>query len=299
LRARRSTAALERCAGTLRRTRGAARIRPFSRSAKALSPACDPSQAALPMKIDKSLHDDYATLTLKGEFDTFYCPALMQEVEALVERGINHLILDMRLVKFINSTALGAVIKAHKRCRAEGGDLVVAQPSPFVRDVMGKVGIDKLVTLHDSEGDATKAIIKHLNQKELAGDAPVDHEKVLIGFADEIRNKMIGGKKMLVGQMANADGHRAQFVWNGKKAGISAEQGKQLFFVGSDVNLKFQVKMIKRSFFELVAVVESVEPAGDGVRITAKFKKIGDADREALSQFAADMEFLKRQLPGK
>lgn len=252
------------------------------------------------MKIDKSLHDDYAILTLKGEFDTFYCPALMQEVESLVEHGISHLILDMRLVKFINSTALGAVIKAHKRCRAEGGDLVISQPSPLVRDVMGKVGIDKLVTLHDSEQDAVKAIIKHLNQKELVGEAPVDHEKVLITFADEIRNKMIGGKKSLVGKMANVDGHKVQFVWNGTKAGISADQGKQLFFAGSDVQLKFQVKMIKRSFFDLTAAVEGAEPAGDGgVRITAKFKKITDADRDALSQFAADMAFLKRQLPGQ
>jgi anti-sigma B factor antagonist len=252
------------------------------------------------MKIDKSLHDDYATLTLKGEFDTFYCPALMQEVESLVERGLNLLILDMRLVKFINSTALGAVIKAHKRCRAEGGDLFVAQPSPFVRDVMNKVGIDKLVTLHDSEADAVKAIIKHLNQKELAGDAPVDHEKVLISFADDIRNKMIGGKKTLVGQMANVDGGKAQFVWNGKKAGIGVDQGKQLFFVGGEVALKFQVKMIKKSFFELVTTVDAVEPTPDGsIRVTAKFKKISDADKEALSQFAADMAFLKRQLPGK
>jgi anti-anti-sigma factor len=112
------------------------------------------------MKIDKSLHDDYAILTLKGEFDTFYVPALMQDVEALVERGICHLILEMRLVKFINSTALGAVIKAHKRCRAEGGELVIAQPSPVVRDVMTKVGIDKLITLCDTEKDATKAIIR-------------------------------------------------------------------------------------------------------------------------------------------
>lgn len=252
------------------------------------------------MKIDKSLHDDYAILTLKGEFDTFYCPTLMQEVETLVERGVNHLILDMRLVKFINSTALGAVIKAHKRCRAEGGDLVIAQPSPFVRDVMNKVGIDKLVTLHDTESEATKAIIKHLNQKELAGDAPVDHEKILIGFADDIRNQMIGGKKTLVGQMANVDGHKVQFVWSGKKAGLSADQAKQLFFAGSEVQLKFQVKMIKRSFFELVGVVEGVEAAGDGaIRITAKFKKIAEVDREALSQFAADMAFLKRQLPGQ
>lgn len=252
------------------------------------------------MKIDKTLNDDYAILTLKGEFDTFYCPALMKEVEDLIERGVNHLVIDMRLVKFINSTALGAVIKAHKRCRAEGGELVVAQPSPFVRDVITKVGIDKLITMHDSEGEAVKAIIKHLNQKELTGDAPVDQEKVLITFTDDIRNKMMGGKKTLLGTMSNVDGHKVQFVWNGKKAGISTDQAKQLFFVGSDVNLKFQVKMIKKSYFELIAVVDANEQTADGsVRITAKFTKVSDSDRSALTQFADDMAYLKRQLPGK
>ena len=253
------------------------------------------------MRIDKSLHDDYATLTLKGEFDTFYCPALMEEVEDLVERGVSHLILDMRLVKFINSTALGAVIKAHKRCRAEDGDLVVSQPSPFVRDVMTKVGLDKLIDLYDTEQAATKAIVKHLNQRELAGEAPVDQEKVLVTFPDQTRNKMLGGKKVLVGKMANVDGHKVQFLWDGSKAGMSADQAKQLFFQGSDVHLKFQVKMIKKSFFEIDATSDSVEPAGDAgtVRVTAKFKKISDADREALGQFASDMAFLKTQLPGK
>ncbi|MBX3462433.1 MAG: STAS domain-containing protein [Planctomycetes bacterium] len=254
------------------------------------------------MKIDKSLHDDYAVLTLKGEFDTFYCPTLMQEVESLVERGVNHLVLDMRLVKFINSTALGAVIKAHKRCRADGGDLVVAQPSPFVREVIRKVGIDKLIAMHDTEQEAVKAIIKHLNQKELAGDAPVDSEKVLIGFPDETRNKMLGGgkrPKLLVGTMANVDGHKVQFLWSSDKAGLTSDQARQLFFAGSEVQLKFQVKMIKKSFFELLAVVDAAESAGDsGLRITAKFQKIAEADREALSQFAADMAFLKNQLPG-
>jgi anti-anti-sigma factor len=252
------------------------------------------------MKIDKTLHDDYAILTLKGEFDTFYCPALMQEVEDLVERGVNHLVIDMRLVKFINSTALGAVIKAHKRCRAEGGELVVAHPSPFVRDVITKVGIDKLITLHDTEEAAVKAVIKHLNQKELAGDAPVDQEKVLITFADEVRNKMIGGKKTLLGSMSNVDGHKVQFVFQGKKQGITGDQGKQLFFAGGDVALKFQVKMIKKSYFEVIATVDAAETTADGgVRVTAKFAKISDNDRQALGQFAADMAFLKQQLPGK
>jgi anti-anti-sigma factor len=252
------------------------------------------------MKIDKSLYDDYAVLTLKGEFDTFYCPALMQEVEALVERGVNHLVIDMRLVKFINSTALGAVIKAHKRCRAEGGELVISQPSALVRDVITKVGIDKLIAMHDAEQDAVKAIIKHLNQKELAGDAPVDQEKVLVTFPDEIRNKMLGGKRTLVGTMSNVDAHKLQFTWNGSKSGIGFDQAKQLFFNGGEIRLKFQIKMIKKSFFELSAMVDQVEASGDGgVRITAKLAKVPDSDREALSQFAADMAFLKSQLPGK
>lgn len=251
------------------------------------------------MKIDKSQHDDYAVLTLKGEFDTFHVPSLMEEVEGMVERGICHLILDFRLVKFINSTALGAVIKAFKRCRAEGGDLVIAQPSPFVRDIVTKVGIDKLITLYETEQDATKAIIKQLNQRELASDAPVDHEKVLITFADGIRNQMIGGKKTLLGTMLNVDGSRVQFVWSGKKAGISGEQAKQLFFTGSEVQLKFQIKMIKKSFFELAATCDGTEGAGDdAVKVTAKFVKITESDRAALQQFAADMAFLKNQLPG-
>lgn len=250
------------------------------------------------MKIDKSLHDDYAVLTLKGEFDTFYCPALQQEVEALVDHGISHLLLDMRLVKFVNSTALGAIIKAHKRCRAEGGELVVSQPSNFVRDVMRKVGIDKLISMYETEQEATKAIIKHLNQRELTGEAPVDHEKVLISFPDDTRNKMLGGKRALVGTMANVDGNKVQFVYNGARQGITADQGRQLFFKDSDVHLKFQVKMIKKSFFEVQGRVTEADTSGDGVRVTAAFKDINESDREALHQFAADMAFLKRQLPG-
>lgn len=255
------------------------------------------------MKIDVSLHDDFAILTLKGEFDTFYCPNLIEEVEDQIDDGVSHIILNMRLVKFINSTALGAVIKVHKRCRAEDGDLVIAQPSPFVADVIGKVGIDKLITMHETEEAAKKAIIKSINQTELAGDAPVEQQKVLITFSDDVRNQMLGAKKrakQLVGTMSNVDDNHAIFTWSGQKDDISADQAKQLFFAGSDVNLKFQVKMIKKGFFETVNHIDAVEDAGDGaVKVTAKFSKIRDADRTALKQFAEDMAFLKQQLPGK
>jgi anti-anti-sigma factor len=252
------------------------------------------------MKIDKSVHDDYAVLTLKGEFDTFYCPALQQEVESLIERGISHLILDLRLVRFINSTALGAIIKAHKRCKAEGGELMLAQPSNFVRDIVRKVGIDKLVPMFETEPEATKAVIKLLNQRELTGEAPVDQEKVLVTFPDETRNKMLAGKKTLLGSISNVDGNKITFNWNGSKQGITADQARQLFFKDSEVNLKFQVRMLKKTFFEVSGKVTACEATGDGgVKVGVVFTKISEADRSALGQFADDMAFLKRQLPGK
>lgn len=251
------------------------------------------------MKIDKNVHEDYAVLTLKGEFDTYYCPLLQEEVEGLVEQGISHLLLDMRLVKFINSTALGAIIKAHKRCKAEGGEMVISSASNFVRDVMGKVGIDRLVPVFESEADATKAIVKALNSRELAGQAPVDQEKVMITFPDDVRNQMMGGKKVLLGTMSNVDGTQVTFHWNGNKQGVNQGQAKQLFYSGSSLDLKFQVRMIKKGFFETPGKVASLEETSDGgVRVSCTFTKIGESDRSALNQFAEDMAFLKRQLPG-
>lgn len=250
------------------------------------------------MKIDKFVRDDYCILALKGEFDTFYVPSLQDEVQSLLDSGVAHVILNLRLVKFINSTALGAIIRMHKLCKAANGDLIVAQPSPFARNVIAKIGIDQLVPIYDDEEQAVKHVIKALNALELVGAAPVNQEKVMIAFPDETRNKQIGGAKTLLGTMGNVNGERIQFLWNGDKHGIPAEKGKTLFFKGSDLNLKFQVKMFKKGYFELLGRVSEVEDAGDGnVRVTVKFVAITDSDRMALTQFAEDMEFLKRQLP--
>ncbi len=250
------------------------------------------------MKIDKFVHDDYCILALKGEFDTFYVTSLQEEVESLLDNGISHIILNLRLVKFINSTALGSIIRFHKLCRAANGDLVIAAPSAFVRDIVSKVGLDQLVSVFDDEDRAVKHVIKNLNALELAGAAPLNQEKVMITFPDETRNKQIGGRKTLVASMGNVNGDRLQFTWSPARAGLSMDQAKQIFFAGGDLNVKFQVKMFKKGYFDATAKVTEVEVADpETIRVTASFADISDGDRAALGQFAEDMEFLKRQLP--
>ena len=118
-----------------------------------------------------------------------------------------------------------------------------------------------MIVLHDDEASAVNAIQEHLSKhkQEPASDAAVDQQKVLIRFPDDTRNQMIGGKKVLVGRIANVDGNKMQFLWNGTKEGFNADQAKALFFGGSEMHLKFQVKMIKKTFFEFAAEAGGVE----------------------------------------
>ena len=106
------------------------------------------------MQINVEPREDYTILHMRGEFDTFYCPLLQKEIDALLAAGVKHVALNLRLVKFINSTALGAIIKASKSLSNEGGRLAIARPSSFVRDIMEKVGFELVVPIFDSDESA-------------------------------------------------------------------------------------------------------------------------------------------------
>ena len=67
------------------------------------------------MHITVEPRENHAILHLRGEFDTYYVPRLQEEVEGLIKVGVKRAVLNLRLVKFINSTALGAIIKAAKQ----------------------------------------------------------------------------------------------------------------------------------------------------------------------------------------
>ena len=48
---------------------------------------------------------------------------------------------------------MGAMIKASKLLHAKNGKLVISRPSTFCRDIIEKVGLDRVVTVYDSDQD--------------------------------------------------------------------------------------------------------------------------------------------------
>ena len=124
------------------------------------------------MHISVEPSDDHAILHLRGEFDTYYCPLLQEEVDGIRKTGVNHVVLNLRMVKFINSTALGAIIKASKALSADGGKLAISRPSAFCKDIIEKVGLDRVVAVFETDEAAVANFAESRAERQAqAGDA--------------------------------------------------------------------------------------------------------------------------------
>ncbi len=102
--------------------------------------------------------DDHAILRLGGEFDTFSCSVFWEEFESVLASGIDRVVLDLSMVTFMSSTALGAVVEGSKTVAADGGELVVSHPSDFCRRIIESVGLERLVSVFDTN----EAAVAHL-----------------------------------------------------------------------------------------------------------------------------------------
>jgi anti-anti-sigma factor len=270
------------------------------------------------MHINVEHREDYAVLHLRGEFDTYYCRHLQEEVDALIGAGTIYAILNLRMVKFINSTALGAIIKASKAFVGRGGKLALSRPSPFCREIIEKVGLDRVVPIYEEDEEAARQILAGTAapKTQAKGQPEEDESSVLFvpmdpdrieHFLTETRrlkqqpvNPLHGhdfGKNWRgVGRMASLDERGLRFTWTGGETGLDAFAMGQLLSIGTGLKVKFRMPMFKPGYCEAEATVSEVEERDNGVKIGAAFSKIDDKTLDAVRQYASDLKFLKEEL---
>jgi anti-anti-sigma factor len=267
------------------------------------------------MHISVEPRDDYAILHLRGEFDTYYVPLMQEEIDALVKAGVVRVVLNLRLVKFINSTALGAMIKASKLLSGKGGRLVVSRPSSFCRDIIEKVGLDRVVAVFDTDESAAEYLMQGTaRQGQVHGEAHEDHPStVLFSPSDAARiehflpesqrtvKTRLSGKDMPTawsgaGRMASLDSKGLKFNWNGGNSGLSPFAMSQFLAIGTDWNVRFRLPLLQKGYCEASCTINEVEERPDGVKVGATFKHIDNQTRDAINQYAKDMAFLKDEL---
>ena len=224
------------------------------------------------MKVLKENLAGIVVLTLKGEFDSFVTNPFNNEIAKVQDDGVHKIVLNMRLVKFVNSTALGAMIRARKSCRASGGDVVISQPSPAVKEAMESLGLDRLFTIHEDDEEAIATLDKTASV-ELGGDS----ESAVMIHIPEVKAPIVARLRRLESDSMDCR--------------VAGDASKLVH--GRELRLKFRLPLYRKEYFELSARIEKNQAEGESHLLTMHFTKMSDQDRKDIESFVSDMQELR------
>jgi len=72
---------------------------------------------------------------------------LSETLHRLMEQKQARVVLDLKGVAFIDSSALGLIIFASKRLQQNNGQLCIKNPSPAIAELLEDSGTDKIITI--------------------------------------------------------------------------------------------------------------------------------------------------------
>jgi anti-anti-sigma factor len=105
-----------------------------------------PLQALL-TEFDGAADGAATTVRLQGEVDLETAPALQQRLDALLDDGVQTLVLDMSGVPFCDVAALNVLLRIHARLAERGGHVVVFGATRALRIMVAALGLEGRLSL--------------------------------------------------------------------------------------------------------------------------------------------------------
>jgi anti-sigma B factor antagonist len=78
-------------------------------------------------------------------------------VTRLIEEGKIHLLVDLKEVHFLDSSGLGALVRAMTNSQKEGGDTKLLHAGPQVKKLLEMTKLDSVFEIHDDEERAVSS----------------------------------------------------------------------------------------------------------------------------------------------
>ena len=105
------------------------------------------------MQIATTPGSDRYLITVSGEVDLATSPQLDTAVIAAIDSGNSSVVIDLTDVSFMDSSGLGVIVRALKRCREAENDLDLVITNERVLKVFGITGLDQVIPIHASIQD--------------------------------------------------------------------------------------------------------------------------------------------------
>lgn len=97
-------------------------------------------------------------VSASGEMDVATAPPLRDRLQTLAASGKPTVVVDLLDVTFLDSTALGVLVGALKRCRESGGDLPLVITEPRILRVFEITGLTGVFPIHATVEDAVGSV---------------------------------------------------------------------------------------------------------------------------------------------
>lgn len=101
---------------------------------------------------------DTRILKLAGEFDASAVERALEEVTALLDAGVLHLVVDCEDLRYVNSTGLGVILHFSRVARERGGSFLLCKVSEPVYEIIEIIGATTLLELHDTVEEAVQSL---------------------------------------------------------------------------------------------------------------------------------------------
>jgi anti-sigma B factor antagonist len=95
-----------------------------------------------------------AVVALTGEVDLYTCPEFKQELLRVIADESSLVVVDLTATTFIDSTALGVIIRGVERLKQQDGRLVVVCADPNIVKVFEVTGLNRIFSVYGSRDEA-------------------------------------------------------------------------------------------------------------------------------------------------
>jgi anti-sigma B factor antagonist len=112
---------------------------------------------------------DVVVISFDGEISDF--PVLIQSVDNLIADGTRHLVIDLHTLPFINSAALGYLVKARANLERQQGEIALARVQPAIQNIMEMTGLDVVFPAFETVDEAIAYLGGDLTAPESSSDA--------------------------------------------------------------------------------------------------------------------------------
>lgn len=89
------------------------------------------------------------TVVVQGDIDLATAPVLWVHLAEAIPHAERRLVIDLRSCPFLDSSGLAVFVRAFKRLRHAGAELVLRSPASSPRKALRITGLDAVMTIED------------------------------------------------------------------------------------------------------------------------------------------------------